>query len=223
MINPLVSCLCVTRNNFSLLSRAIDCFDKQTYPNKELVILCEDNNPNLSKIKQLESREDVVLHIQPALPKLSLGKLRNMSIQISHGEYFCQWDDDDWYHPNRIQDQYSFIINSDVSGCYLDQRIVYDSIEKQLYISELCKFEGSIMMKKSMALKTSMYSNKNKAEDTDFVFPLIRSGVLVPLHAPHLYVYTHHGNNVWHKKHFEEIFNASQKIIDKDLENKLTC
>ena len=222
MRSPLISCLCVTRNSFSLLSRAIGCFRKQTYPNKELVILCEDNNPSLSYIKQLESHKDIVLHIQPALPKLSLGELRNLSIQVSRGEYFCQWDDDDWYHPNRIQDQYSCIMNSEASGCYLDQRIIYDSIEKQLYLSNLCKFEGSIMMKKSMALRTSMYSNKNIAEDTDFVFPLIRSGTLAPLRAPHLYVYVYHGSNVWHRKHFDEIFKASQKITNKILENKLS-
>ena len=41
---PLISCICVTREKPSLLKRAIDCFLAQTYPNKELVILYEDDD-----------------------------------------------------------------------------------------------------------------------------------------------------------------------------------
>jgi len=220
---PLVSCLCVTRNDIALLERAIRCYNEQSYNNKELIILCEDNNDYLAEIQErYASEKDIVVVIVPASPKITLGELRNRSILAASGKYICQWDDDDWYHPDRINSQYSFVIESGSSGCYLDQRILYDAWEKQLYMSNPCKFEGSVFMERALALRTPMYSSKNTAEDTDFIYPLIDSGALKPLHAPHLYVYTYHGNNAWHREHFEEIFRASRKIINKNLVAELS-
>ena len=41
---PLISCICITRNRPGYLSKAIVCFKQQTYPNKELVILYEEDD-----------------------------------------------------------------------------------------------------------------------------------------------------------------------------------
>jgi glycosyltransferase involved in cell wall biosynthesis len=202
----------------------VDCYREQTYPNKELIILCEDNNPSLSQIKQLGEAPDITVIVQSTNPKLTLGELRNISIEQSSGEYFCQWDDDDWYHPDRIQKQYDFVIESGIAGCCLDQRIVYDKREEQLYMSPPPPwnlFEGSILMRKDVATNTSMYSSRNTAEDTDFILPLVKSGKLKGFNAPHLYVYVYHGDNVWEREHFEEIFETSQKITDESLRKVL--
>lgn len=57
---------------------AIDCYEAQTWPNRELVIV-EDPG--------------------------TVGLKRNIACNRSEGEYICHWDDDDWSHPDRIFDQ----------------------------------------------------------------------------------------------------------------------
>ena len=39
MTDPLVSCICLTRNRREWLPKAIDCFEQQTYSQRELVIV----------------------------------------------------------------------------------------------------------------------------------------------------------------------------------------
>ncbi|RKZ53629.1 MAG: hypothetical protein DRQ99_31665, partial [Candidatus Parabeggiatoa sp. nov. 3] len=45
---PLVSCLMVTCGRFEMAKRSIHCFCKQTYPNKELVIIDNDDTDSLA-------------------------------------------------------------------------------------------------------------------------------------------------------------------------------
>ena len=85
---PLISCLCVTRDKVPLLKRAIRSFLDQTYENRELVIIYEDDD--LATIQFLNNIVDSrVLKMEvPASPKLTLGKLRNLGMQNCNGEYF---------------------------------------------------------------------------------------------------------------------------------------
>src|SRR6187399_197150 len=108
---PLISCLCITRNKIPLLKRAIHCFRNQTYPNKELILVFEDNdNDTKSFVKRLKDKNISIYEI-PSTPKLSLGELRNISIHKCKGEYFCQWDADDWYHNRRLETQIDYILS----------------------------------------------------------------------------------------------------------------
>ena len=87
--NPLISCLCVTRGRVELLQRAIECFQVQSYPHKELVIVCEgDDRETLNFLHNLDG-DAVRHHIVPVEPKKSLGALRNLSIQLAEGEFIC--------------------------------------------------------------------------------------------------------------------------------------
>src|SRR5882762_9182892 len=105
MPGPLVSCLCVTKNKLYQLKRAVNCFYGQSYARKELVIVYEGNKTEASKwISHLKDPKIKVVHVS-VIPKLSLGELRNISIAHAKGEYFCQWDDDDWYHRDRVKIQ----------------------------------------------------------------------------------------------------------------------
>jgi glycosyltransferase involved in cell wall biosynthesis len=48
IVEPKVSCICITHNRIGMLRRAIQCFQSQSYGNKELVILFE-NDPVTEK------------------------------------------------------------------------------------------------------------------------------------------------------------------------------
>ena len=47
---PLISCLCITKNSENLVNLSIDCFRKQIYANKELIVVYEDDNTYINKI-----------------------------------------------------------------------------------------------------------------------------------------------------------------------------
>src|SRR5690606_9633386 len=102
---PLVSCLMVTRDRPRLARRAVGCFLAQTYPNAELVIVDDggvDYGPMLSS---LGGRAPIRYHRLRPEPERRLGALRNESLDRAAGEYVVQWDDDEWYHPERVARQ----------------------------------------------------------------------------------------------------------------------
>jgi glycosyltransferase involved in cell wall biosynthesis len=83
---------------------AIECYESQTYPLRELVIV-EDEG--------------------------TVGAKRNLACSRVKGEIICHWDDDDWSQPERIQDQverlsasgkqitgYHSMLFLDESGCW---------------------------------------------------------------------------------------------------------
>ena len=84
---PLISCLMVTANRADIARVAIECFSEQTWPNKELVII-DDGAEDYSDLIASFDCADLVRYIklQPANPRLSLGELRNLSIEEAHGE-----------------------------------------------------------------------------------------------------------------------------------------
>ena len=50
-MKPLISCLCISKNNYDIVKDSIISFKKQTYLEKELIFLYEDNNIYIDKIK----------------------------------------------------------------------------------------------------------------------------------------------------------------------------
>lgn len=91
MNSPLVSCLTATYGRFSVLQEALDCFLKQDYKNKELIILNNHPEPIRCNLPQ------VVVINDPGHP--TLGDCRNALLELASGELLRTWDDDDLYLP----------------------------------------------------------------------------------------------------------------------------
>src|SRR5262245_57789486 len=101
MAHALVSCLMVTRNRAKLARRAIACFQAQTWANKELVIV-DDGDEDYAPVLAPYRRDlHIVYHRLPPDPARTLGAARNISLELASGDYCAQWDDDEWYHPER--------------------------------------------------------------------------------------------------------------------------
>jgi len=100
MVEPLVSCVCVTYGRPILLGEAVKCFIDQTYSNKELIIVNDQEGVTL---KMDSERDDIVIENVPERFG-SLGEKRNYAMSLTKGDYVCIWDDDDLYLPWRIED-----------------------------------------------------------------------------------------------------------------------
>lgn len=214
MNTPLISALCVTHKKPLMLKRVMDCFMNQSYPNKQLVVVYEDHDKDTCTLLESGTWDDTVklVRVSASPVKLSLGELRNISIEAADGEYVCQWDDDDWYDPNRIAVQVEHIIATNRPACVLSQWVVFDAVNQKAYLSNIRLWEGSIMCKKEI-IQQRLYAKIPKGEDTEVVDYLSNNDLLTVIHdMPELYIYIYHGTNTWEQAHFEKIFNASMQL-----------
>lgn len=97
MNNPLVTCICpTTAARAEWLPKAVECFEQQTYQNRELLIVTEPG-----QIFTSEDPRILVFHSHSP----TLGAKRNFANAQSAGDIICHFDDDDWSAPGRIAAQ----------------------------------------------------------------------------------------------------------------------
>ena len=197
------------------MRRAIGQFKAQTYPNKDLVIVYEGDYEFLIDDKM----PDVKLIKLPTGSDLSLGERRNMSIQHCKGDYFCQWDDDDWYHNRRLELQMSALAQSRRSACVLKRLLLYDGLTHSAYLSSERYWEGTLLCQTNLINESIRYPHVNRSEDNSLVVSLVRRDYVHALSAPYLYVYFFHGMNTWEQAHFNQLFQAGYPL--DETANKL--
>lgn len=212
---PLISCLCVSHNSIKQLQHAVDCFEAQTYPNKELMVLYESDNAAVRQFAEQYPSGQVYFLEVPAEPKLTLGELRNISVDKCNGEYFCQWDDDDWYASNRLQVQMEALRQSCKPACMLLYWLMYDCVNKVAYLSPFRLWEGSILCKKSIITPLCNYASLEKGEDTILLGHLLDNSIIYPIINPTVYIYVFHGNNTWDHGHFNVYYKRGKQLSEE--------
>jgi len=198
---PLISCLCPTKNKPSIVKDAIECFNNQTYPNKELILVTNDKNPHLSYLETLVC-DNVKLVFAPQ--ETVLGELRNISVDNASGEYVAIWDDDDIHHKDRLQMQFDVLAKSKgKEACFLRRVLFHDinSGDKGI-LKEWWGNEASML-----ALKSAMPRYDDAlaiAEDTPVKVFFLKRGKGMIIQQPQLYVYRFHGNNTCEQRHLRD-------------------
>jgi len=216
---PLISCICITKDRTNLLQKAILYFQQQNYSNKELVIsypLKDKSTPAL--INQIRSTSSInILEIERD-DKETLGNARNQAISKCHGEYICTWDDDDWYHPSRLSYQFNSMQTKGrgYQACVLTRLILYDATKGKSYLSFPYTWDNSMLCRKEIIFQ-NQYSHLNKGEDTHIIKFLDSKKLLYYIEDhPYLYIYIYHGNNVWNYAHFEYFLKKSDLLSEED-------
>ncbi len=194
----------VTRNRARLSERAVKCFTDQSWKNKELVIIddgTEDYEPMLAPYREYFTIRYEKL---PEVDGRLVGELRNLSIDFAEGEYCAQWDDDDWYHPERIERQMAPLLRGS-EACTCEWTLMHLDEGRYLESPFRAKLSGgtsgTIVHKKIEGLR---YRNEEMGED-DFFRDLFRKrGRYTALgrEASSLFIRCHHGGNTWEKAHF---------------------
>ena len=216
---PLISCICVTSNRPVMLQRAIDCFEAQNYPNKELVISYPKNDQNSkSLIDHVMERSEIQIMRLEREEGESVGNARNIAISKCKGDYICVWDDDDWYHQSRLSYQFNSMQTSGVgyNASVLTRLLLYDNTTKKAYISFYYCWENTLLCRKEMILQ-NQYAHANKGEDTHIIKFLDGKRFLYHINdAPFLYVYIYHGENTWDYQHYEYLLSKSTLLKEDD-------
>lgn len=98
------------------IRHAIRYYQRQTYPNRELVILSDGPEP----LDLPEAKDDptIVSYHRPNA-NITLGVKRNRVNGLATGSIIAHWDDDDWYASNRLEVQVDALLaakDADVCG-----------------------------------------------------------------------------------------------------------
>jgi len=106
----LVSAIMPTRGRPQYAAAAVQCFLSQTWKEKELVIVDDDDCPSFPSGLDMPSVQYVRLK-----ERLSIGAKRNLACSRARGDVVVHWDDDDWSAVDRIEDQVGRLTEQKVS------------------------------------------------------------------------------------------------------------
>ncbi|MCI3953600.1 MAG: hypothetical protein K0R53_3100 [Burkholderiales bacterium] len=207
---PLVSCLMVTRGRLFPSRFAVDCFRHQTYANRELLLVCDGPGTEIEEYCRTLGDERIRI-VYPKAPVSSLGELRNLSLQAARGEWVCQWDDDDLYHPQRLELGMAVCMSMQAVAFFLSRWLLWSPSAKKIGISGAREWEGSMLALKSCV---PAYPGLARGEDTAVAHAIIGNRRVVLADAPWLYTYVQTGANTWTDRHFEEIWQAASLVED---------
>lgn len=123
--NKLVSVIIPTYNRFESLLYAINSIKNQTYNNIEIIVI----NDNSTDERYYHYKFDnIIIHLNKNTKKMynypCAGYVRNYGIRISNGYYICFLDDDDYFLPNKIEEQINILENNkNIKMCCTDSYI----------------------------------------------------------------------------------------------------
>jgi glycosyltransferase involved in cell wall biosynthesis len=200
---PLVSCIMPTRNRRAFVQQALAYFERQDYPNKELVVV-DDGEDQVADL--VAGRPDV--HYVAQSQKLSIGAKRNLACQLAQGGIIAHWDDDDWYAPHRLSYQVAPLLTgqADITGletpCFFDvQRwqawTCSPALHRRLFVGDV--HGGTLVYWRRVWEHLTRYPNLSIAEDARFLLAACqRQARLQKLAHAQCFVYLRHGGNAWH-------------------------
>lgn len=150
-----------TKNRLRFLPRAIRCYQAQTYPNRELLIL--DDGPEGAR--ELIPDDPTITYAR-CHGVSSLGAKRNLACEMARGEYIAHWDDDDWSHPDRLRTMHVGI-SAELAGtgavCGFRQCLFWNESSRSAHL-----YDGAL----NFVLGTSLFYRRdwwqrNKFQDRD--------------------------------------------------------
>jgi glycosyltransferase involved in cell wall biosynthesis len=177
------------------LKNAVTRFEEQSYPNKELLVVSAGYDAGYEAFIASLDCKGVSYHWMECDGNVTLGELRNYALKISTGEYFCVWDDDDWYHFKRIEWQLKEATRNRKMGTILAYCLLFDTGNRTAFMSHLLFPPASLLCKKSVIDDDTLYPAMDRGEDSVFLNKLCQRNLLYPMARPDLYIYIWHGSN----------------------------
>jgi glycosyltransferase involved in cell wall biosynthesis len=222
-----VSCMVVTQESrWQHFERACRCFLRQTWPEKELVVAAFGERAYLDRLARF--CHDLPAATVTALTETPtpLGQLRNLSVQAAAGDIVCQWDDDDQYHPLRIELQVRALLDQGADFCLLSDYWHYFADTGEFYWVD-CRVDArgrrwplphlQVLPCTLTARRQAMipYTADPCKEDTLLLlFAAIKKRKFAVVHgAGWCYLYVFHGTNTWSRQHHEGYCRQRSKIL----------
>lgn len=203
----LISAIMTTRGRPERAARAVEMFKRQTWPNKELLVIADVRGPGVEDLMRLlrDCGPTVRLMTPPAVG--TYVELQNLGLREAQGDVSCRWDDDDLYHPRRLEAQYDKMVADGAGACFFGNYIhLFEDTGKMTW----CQYPwggglpGTIMCRRAAAPSYPIDPGAETGRDSRLQYDLGKRRVkIATLFAGYLYVYVHHGQNVWDRAHHQ--------------------
>jgi glycosyltransferase involved in cell wall biosynthesis len=199
---PLVSCIMPTADRRRFVELALDHFERQDWPSRELIIV----DDGFDSVEDLTRGRAGVRYLRVAR-KRSIGRKRNLACREATGMVIAHWDDDDWYAPDRLRRQVEPIVRGEAELTGLEMRYLlhlpsgeFWTAERQLhqkmFIGDV--HGGTLAFRRSLFERGLQYPEINLAEDAAFIKRALQRGHrLARIENPGSFVYVRHGKNAW--------------------------
>jgi glycosyltransferase involved in cell wall biosynthesis len=192
---PRVSCIMPTRNRRHFVPQAIRYFQRQDYPDLELIVV-DDGDDDVRDLIPIDSRINYV-RLQGTY---SIGAKRNIACGRATGDIIAHWDDDDWSAPSRIRRQVVALREADADVCGISTLLHYRVLHGDGWLyhgngsGEKLVPGCSIIYRRSMWADNA-FAEVNVGEDSAFV-ARVGAKRLCVLKDSGLMIAVVHGRNV---------------------------
>ena len=182
-MEPLVSVIIPTYNNYVGLLKSLESINSQTYKNIEILIVNDGStDPEYSNLIENENTRIINMKENSVIKnKYFSDSIRNEGIKESNGKYIAFLDDDDYWLETKLQKQIDILENSHyLMSCsdafasfgYYEKKENYDLFTQEINLKEIAK-----IYKKSK-LKGRFLKNLNY----NFEFPNIFDFKFISIH-----------------------------------------
>jgi len=226
----LITVIVVTYNRLSYLKLTIDSILQQTYKNLEILVIGDGDQTDVKKyVEQLVDFQVEYLFVPhcgyPA-------KARNLGIETAKGSFIAFCDDDDLWHPNKLEHQMQFFNqDSSLDLCFTNRTVIdaagniiegkgLNWIPSKTNLSTILLTNfisySSVLLKKEILIKTGLFPDELKfkaIEDYHLWIRIASCGKLYFLNEK-LVHYRIHENNITKKL---SVGAKSVLLIFKDL------
>jgi len=186
----LISCLMPTHNRRAFVPRALACFQRQTYPHRELLLLDDGEDA----VADLLPADDARINYVRGDPthRQSTGEKLNTLGALAQGTLLCRWDDDDWYSRRRLQAQATAL--GDHALCGLSAVYCYVSATDETWLHHPHSLlDGTILFTRTRFAQRG-FPDRSQGEGTRFILDTPATA-RVTLRDAALYVAWRHAEN----------------------------
>jgi hypothetical protein len=169
---PLISCVMPTWNRRDFIKASIDCWLKQTYENKELIIVDDGDD----KVRDLIPRKKGIRYFKRDKKEIT-GTKRNSCNELSKGDIICHFDDDDWSAPDRLEHQLGLLRSTGKPITGYGTLYFWNVTEQKAmrYIAPIAGYVcGTTLMYLKSYWKDHPFLPKQEASDNSFVYPALK-------------------------------------------------
>lgn len=218
----LVSCVMLTHDRPQFVQQAIRYWDRQTYLQRELIIVDTGKVPMVTATTTAPPGAVQVLRA----PGAKIGHARNLGCGVARGALIATWDDDDWYAADRLAQQVEF---------WRTRRPGHDdpSVRFDVIGSSLCRvYELAARRSGRLGLRNGLFGpsmmftaatwKKVGFREVQFAEELYfcRGRVTGDMGRPDWVVYIRHGSNVTVGHDMARVFRQSDSFVPKDEARK---
>jgi glycosyltransferase involved in cell wall biosynthesis len=198
----LVSCIMPTHNRRNFVPQSIRYFQRQDYPQRELIIVDDGTQP----VDDLVPRDANIRYI--SLPaRTSIGEKRNLACEAAKGDVIVLWDDDDWYGSQRISRQVLPLLEGRFDLTALGSSPFFYVPTGEFWLCEGSLFEqifprgvisSTLAFWKTLWGPNVRFPDRSFGEEADFLRLLLgHGGRLGKIRNEDLFVYIRHRSNTW--------------------------